>query len=245
MKRNLRPIYIHDFTPEGPISKHGFNLDRLELDDAVVEAAKEKAEGTNFRWIHLPLNDIDFAEACAKKLLGKSQALHLRNSWASQLRPTGFVSPDIVPPHGWSIAPSIQFSSPDGEHPGDQQDFSLFLPYLNVEQFKQVYDQASDSARASNSRDKDGSKPSWWADTRFHNGSEWVELQKRYRRGEWPKELRHMRKTIGEFSDPALRDIKRNAFQTLSKWTDDSGNMPIHGWPSARPDSLLMMVDQA
>lgn len=46
--------------------KHGFNLDRLDLDNAVVEAARGKAEGTSFRWIHLPLNDIDFVEASWK-----------------------------------------------------------------------------------------------------------------------------------------------------------------------------------
>ncbi|KAF6808018.1 ankyrin repeat protein [Colletotrichum sojae] len=187
------PIYIHDFTSEGPIPTHGFNLDRLDLHDAVAEAARDKAEGTSFRWIHLPLNDIDFAEACVRELLGESK--HRYQEY--------------------------------------QQDFSLFLPYLNVEHFENVFRKMSDSDAPTGDAEKDRT---------YYNGSEW-EILKTFDPAE--PQTTHGRKPLGLYSDPVANNIQRNAGQTLLKWTGNPDRMPFDGWSRPKPDSRLLMVDQA
>ncbi|KAF6822220.1 ankyrin repeat protein [Colletotrichum plurivorum] len=183
------PIYIHDFTPGGPVAKHGFNLDRLELDDAVVKAAREKAEGTNFRWIHLPLNDVELAEVSWGFCASTSRTNHASSSLAGlcQKAPgrepgkisAGYMGRAAVAEtrcSDWHNSQSRLVSCAvhpvpfnDGQISGDKKDFALF-----------------------------NDRKIW---SRFHDGSKRVRLG---RIAAADPQKTHGRKVLGEYYDLVL-----------------------------------------
>ncbi|KAF2261024.1 hypothetical protein CC78DRAFT_561920 [Lojkania enalia] len=113
-------IYICDFAPSGTHYKDKIDIDVLQSAEFDSSEARRRPSDTQFRWIHISVNDINVVEAQS-----------LPDTWLQKLRPTSSIPKDII--HATEL-----------QNEGDsiaQPAFTLFLPFLNWEAFRNIRDQ--------------------------------------------------------------------------------------------------------
>ncbi|PSN60019.1 hypothetical protein BS50DRAFT_536441 [Corynespora cassiicola Philippines] len=135
-------VYICDFTSLGPVHKDPVFISDIKSSEFDSGVAIPKPQGTRFRWIHIPVNDTSLAEDCVRSIIGPRQADSLKDTWSHQLRPTSCIPAAIIPNHARFMEPSFQIHKDDEERskedPAAKPTFSLFMPYLNWEVFKNI-----------------------------------------------------------------------------------------------------------
>ncbi|KAF2467650.1 uncharacterized protein BDR25DRAFT_233822, partial [Lindgomyces ingoldianus] len=127
--------------PESVLHEKRIDIDLLQSAEYDFTEARLRPSDAQFRWIHIPVNDTRIVES-------------LPNTWLHKLRPTSSIPKDIVPDHAHFMEPSFQIHTAEEENKGGnstiQPSFTLYLPYLNWEVFRNIQGRKSDTTNKKN-----------------------------------------------------------------------------------------------
>ncbi|KAF2624672.1 hypothetical protein BU25DRAFT_493335 [Macroventuria anomochaeta] len=193
------------------------------------------APSRGLRWIHLPINNMSWAERCINKCGPdyRMQPLH----WLLSVRPA-LSEPIKIPLHSRHMELKCRWRADDGDQSVNIQ-FPLctvYLPYMNWDEYRQyrslakVYDCVRSGEPLGPLQDSASQR-----EVIEHRTSQFL-------LGMNGKSL-HPRRTLDQFYYSSLDDTSsRDRDQTISKWTGP--DVGADGRTAAIDQSLIIMVDQ-